>query len=143
MDSFFSLLYPDAKSMETETVIVEQETAEDLGFDDVKIPFKNTERYYSKHKQQLNKILTLEHAISYRQEVLLDFQSIPSLREEINRFLPEIHRCIREYEEYRSMQQDEIRDGLWKTELFNLYSGVLPVCPIFWKDTSCRSDRKA
>jgi DNA mismatch repair protein MutS len=124
MDSFFSLLYPDAKSKETETV-VEQETAEDLGFDDVKIPFKNTERYYSKHKQQLNKILTLEHAISYRQEVLLDFQSIPSLREEINRFLPEIHRCIREYEEYRSMQQDEIRDGLWKTELFNLYSECL------------------
>ena len=119
MNPFFSLLYPDGKSMETENII-KKETVEDLGFDDVKIPFKNTERYHGRHKEQLNKILTLDYAIFYRQEILSDFLNHPGFQEEINRFLPQINRCIREYEEYKSVQMDGVR-GLWKTELFGLF----------------------
>ena len=124
MNRFFNLLYPDVMSVDTETVI-SSETVEDLGFDDVMKPFKNTERYYEKHKTQLNKILTLEYAITYRQEVFLDFLQIPGLKEELNGFLPNLYQCIREYEEYNKAPYDPVRDMLWKTELFDLYSTCL------------------
>lgn len=124
MNCFFNLLYPDVLSMETETVI-NSETVEDLRFDDVIEPFKNTERYYKKHKTQINKILTKEYAITYRQEIFLDFLNIPGLKEEINGLLPNLYECIREYEDYKKAPYDPVRDVLWKTGLFGLYSQCL------------------
>lgn len=118
---FFSLLYANSKSKETE-IVVSDDVIDNIGFEDVKTIFKNTERYFDQHKLQLNKLLTDPNAIIYRQEILTDFLNNRELRDDIGKILPKINDVIREHNEYSACHRDPIRDVLWKIGVFEIFA---------------------
>lgn len=123
-DKFYSLLYLDENSRETETVMPAYIT-ENIGFNDVKPWFYNTIRYRERLKQQLDKLLTDGNSIRYRQEILSDFISSTELKEAIHYFLPMLFHLKNEYNEYIIMNNDRIRDILWKVDIFESYAACI------------------
>ncbi len=122
MDSnFFSLLYVNQKSKDSEVVLC-NDVLDNIGIEDVKMIFKNTLRYSDRQKKQLNKMLTDKDAIVYRQEILTDMLNIQELRHDIDKILPKINNIICEKSEYSSRNHDPVRDILWKIEIFKQFS---------------------
>ncbi|HBN84900.1 MAG TPA: hypothetical protein DDZ89_13780 [Clostridiales bacterium] len=123
-EKFYSLLYPDEHSRETQVSIPKYIT-ENIGFNDVKEWFYNTVRYKERHKQQLDQLLTEGHSIRYRQDILSDITSSAGLQEAIRQFLPRLYRLRTQFNEYIIGINDRTSDALWKVDLYECYASCM------------------